>query len=96
MADGWIERDGTASLRDLSQKVCMLVSTFGPLIERQWGSNPEMMIALAWARTACTIVPKFDEAFATIPSGDPVPDDGALWPGVNPGRQPAAEPDAGA
>lgn len=92
MPTGWIERDGTASMRDLAQKVCQLVSTFGPLIERQWGDNPEMMTALAWARGACTIVPKFDAAFESIPSGDPVNDDGALWPGVSPDKPPAGTP----
>lgn len=93
---GTVERDGTASLREIAQKVCVLVSTFGPIIERQWSTEPSVMTALAWARTACTIVPGLDEAFATIPNGDPSPEDGALWPGVNPDRQPAAAPDAGA
>lgn len=92
MAAGWVERDGTASLRQIAQKMCTLVSTFGPIIEKQWGDNEQMMQALTWARTACTIVPLFDAAFDTIPSGDPVPDDGSLWPGINPEKPPAPEP----
>lgn len=89
---GDVERDGTQSLRTIAQKVCTLVSTFGPLIERQWSTEPGVMAALTWARAACTIVPGLDEAFLAIPSGDPVPEDGALWPGVNPAKPAAPEP----
>jgi hypothetical protein len=91
--EGWIERDGTASIRTLAQKLCTLVSTFGPLIERQWGGNVEMMAALTWARAACTIVPQMDTAFQDIPSADPLPEDWANRPGVNPDRPPFLPPD---
>lgn len=91
--DGWIERDGTASLRDLAKKMCQIVATFGPLIEKQWQGNPNMETAMAWAKVACSIVPSFDLAFDSIPSGDPLPSDPADRPGVNPDKPPYVRPE---
>lgn len=91
--DSWVERDGTASIRELAKKMCTLVATFGPIIEKQWGSNVEMMAALTWAKAACTIVIQMDEAFLDIPSGDPLPEDPANRPGVNPDKPPYVRPE---
>lgn len=89
------ERDGVQSIRELARKMCILVNTFGGVIERNFPDNAEMQTALVWARTACTIVPLLDDVIADIPSSDPSPVDPALWPGINPDRHPAPElPDA--
>lgn len=86
------DRDWTASLRDLAQKICIGVNTFGPLIEKNWGSTPQVLAALEWARGACSIVPQLDQAFASVPESDPSPEDPTLWPGVNPDKPSAPDP----
>lgn len=81
-------RDGVASMRELARKVCILVNTFGSIIERQYPDNADLQAALGWARAACTIVPSFDAMLQEDPAADPSPADPALWPGVNPDRHP--------
>lgn len=83
-------RDFTESIYELAQKLCIGVSTFGPLIEKNWGSNPEVMAALTWARVACTIAPNLRDALDDSAAGDPLPEDPALWPGVDPSAPPPA------
>lgn len=77
-------RDGVTTLRQLARAVCVLVSTFGPLIERKYEDNEAIIDALNWARTACTIVPALDDALT--PGGnnsEPVSDPTTI-PGVRP------------
>jgi hypothetical protein len=81
-------RDFTRSIQDLAQKLCVGVSTFGPLIEQNWGSSPEVMAALAWAKTACTIVGPLKEALDDAAPSDPIPEDPADYPGVDPSAPP--------
>lgn len=88
---GFQNRDGVASIRELARKVCVLVNTFGPVIERQYPSSPELTAALAWARAACEMTVSWDNILAEDPSYEPSPEDPALWPGVYPGR-PAVPP----
>lgn len=85
---GYQERDGMQSIRELARKMCVLVNTFGGVIEKNFPGNEGVETALLWARTACTIVPLLDDAIEDIPNSDPSPDDPALWPGINPDRNP--------
>lgn len=82
-------KDGLPSIRDLARKMCVLVNTFGPNIEKFWGDDELVMAALLWARTACTIVPNLDEALNSEvpadPSGGTPPDE---WPGIDPSAPP--------
>lgn len=77
-------RDGVTSLRNLARAVCVLVSTFGPLIERKYEDNEQIMTALAWARTACTIVPSLDDVLTPGGNNSDPASDPTTIPGVRP------------
>lgn len=80
----FIQRDGSESIRQLAQKMCILVNTFEPTLRKNYPDNTTLQTVLDWAKTACTMVPLLDGLIADAPSSDPSPDDPLLWPGVNP------------
>lgn len=82
------QRDFTRSIQELAQKLCVGVSTFGPLIEKTYSGSPEVMAALTWARTACTIVGPLKEALDDAAPSDPIPADPADYAGVDPSAPP--------
>ena len=86
-------RDFTSSILELAQKLCVGVSTFGPLIEQNWSTDPAVMAALTWARAACTIVPGLRDAIDPQSSSDPITTDPATWPGVDPSAGPYEPPE---
>lgn len=81
----FIQRDGSESIRQLAQRLCILVNTFEPTLRKNYPDNETLNTVLTWAKTACTMVPFLDELIADAPSADPSPSDPNLWPGVNPG-----------
>lgn len=87
------QRDGISSLRELARRMCMLVNTFGPIIELKYRNNPGVLEALNWARTACTMIPSLDEVSVITGDNDVPTDNPELIPGVNPSAPPPpAEP----
>jgi len=47
------QRTGVPSLMEIAKRMCLLITKFTPTIERLYGSNAELMAALAAANTAC-------------------------------------------
>lgn len=90
----FVNRDGTASLRELAQKMCLLVNTFEPIMRQNYGTDPLFLAILATAQTACTLVPRLDELRAAFepPSGDVLPP--GETPGINPDRPAPPAPPA--
>ena len=70
------QRDGLQSINKLAKQMCLLVNTFGPIIELKYRGNPAVLTALEVARTACTIVPSLDSVLIVggdndVPASDP-------------------------
>lgn len=94
MSTNFVNRDGTASLRKLAQQMCSLVTTFEPVMRKNYGTNPTFLAVLETAKAACTLIPQLDELQAEFepPSGDVVaPGD---TPGINPDRPLPPDPPA--
>lgn len=87
------QRNFAASLKELAQKMCIGVNTFGPLLEEFLSGTPEGLVVLAWARQACTIVPQLDEIMNDAAPSDPINPDPTLWPGIDPSAPPAVLPE---
>lgn len=87
------QRNFAASLKELAQKICIGVNTFGPLLEEFLSGSPEGIAALEWARAACTIVPNLDDIINDAANYDPPGSDPTTWPGTDPSAPPAVLPD---
>lgn len=62
------QRTGLRTIRDLADKMCLLVSAFTPIIKRAYPNNDTLQLALAAALAACAaLVVAADEA---LPVGD--------------------------
>lgn len=62
------QRTGLRTIRDLADKLCLLVAAFTPIIKRAYPENEQLQIALAAALAACgVLVVAADEA---LPVGD--------------------------
>lgn len=77
-------RDGVASIRELAKKMCILVNTFGPIIELKYRANPAVLAALETARAACSIVPALEPLAVTGGDNDVPTDTPELIPGIDP------------
>lgn len=51
-----VQRTGVASLSDVADELCRLVTAFGPLIRRIWPDNTDLHTALDAAETACSLL----------------------------------------
>jgi hypothetical protein len=47
------KRTGVPALMQVALRMCQLIATFTPVIERLYGDNAALMAALAAANTAC-------------------------------------------
>lgn len=79
------QRDGVASIRELARKMCLLVNTFGPIIELKYRANPAVLAALETARAACSIVPSLDAVLTPEGNNDEPIENPSGIPGVDPG-----------
>lgn len=77
-------RDGVQSLNKLAKQMCILVNTFGPIIELKYRANPAVLAALETARAACSIVPQLDSVLVSGGDNDVPSDNPELIPGIDP------------
>lgn len=78
------QRDGIASLNKLAKQMCLLVNTFGPIIELKYRDNAAVLAALEVARAACTIAPALDPLVTTGGDNDIPTDTPGEIPGIDP------------
>lgn len=78
------QRDGVSSLRELAKKMCLLVTTFGPIIELKYRDNAAVLAALETARAACSIVPALDGVLITGGDNDVPSNTPENIPGIDP------------
>jgi len=62
------QRIGLATIRALAFKMCRMISTFGPIIERTYPDNAALMAALAASQAACHVL--VSQADGALPVGD--------------------------
>jgi hypothetical protein len=48
------QRTGVPALMEVARRLCILVTKFTPVIERLYGTNEDLMAALAAANAACS------------------------------------------
>lgn len=62
------QRTGLATIRAIAYRMCQMVATFGPIIERAYPGNAALKAALVAAQAACAVL--VDEADGALPVGD--------------------------
>jgi hypothetical protein len=78
------QRDGLQSINKLAKQLCLLVNTFGPIIELKYRANPTVLAALEVARAACTIAPALDSVLVTGGDNDTPSDNPENIAGIDP------------
>jgi len=63
-----VQRNGVASIKNVADELCRLVTKFGPLIRRIWPDNTDLHLALDAAETACSLLR--EELPKVMPEGD--------------------------
>lgn len=62
------QRTGLRTLRNLAQKLCLLVGAFAPIIRRAFPSSTALHVAMDTALAACAVL--VTEADLVLPVGD--------------------------
>lgn len=61
-------RTGLATIRALALRMCRLIGQFDPIIRAVYGDNPDLIIALETALSACQVL--VAQADESLPQGD--------------------------
>ncbi|HEY9664894.1 MAG TPA: hypothetical protein V6C65_41165 [Allocoleopsis sp.] len=90
---GFPDRDGLKKLITLAKAMCVTVATFSAILTRKYPGNETIVALLAAIAAVCALIPDLENEFL-IPGGDndPVLDDPAGTPGIDPSAPPAASP----
>lgn len=88
------QRDGVASIQKYARILCGIVSWSAPIIELKYRNNAAMLALLEACKEVCNLLPAADAALITGGDNDPVIQDPALLPGVDPSAPPPPEPPA--
>jgi hypothetical protein len=89
------KKDGLSKLIALASLLCGLIQKWGGVIKSKYADNAAIVALVLAAEALCAALPPAKEAFDSFSFDDSaIPGDTSTLPGINPGADPAEDPEA--